>query len=264
MRATIKALVLFCAAGCGDSANKVTDGGGADAARGSDASAVDAPVDASLPGPPDAQMFVRVQGHVELNGSADPSAVATLLAPVTGIPTALTNADGDFYFDVPKEARVVIKVEHSGIRPLIRSYVAREPSRIRQYYLLSREEEGAVTGLGHTIDEGKALLEIDFRNAALGGYGVTMTDPGAAVVTAGFGIALEDDGDPVTSQLTVAGGGGSTLMLGNIPPGDVSFTPIVPSGASLPCQPCDAQPIPLQAGAVTWYDFECGSATDCL
>jgi hypothetical protein len=29
------------------------------------------------------------------------------------------------------------------------------------------------------------------------------------------------------------------------------------------CKPCDAPALPIQAGVVTWFDFECGSATDC-
>jgi hypothetical protein len=61
----------------------------------------------------------------------------------------------------------------------------------------------------------------------------------------------------------VTGGDGSTLLLGNVPPGDVSLSPIVPVAATLPCHTDgDAQPLPLVAGAVTWFDFECGSATD--
>jgi len=42
----------------------------------------------------------------------------------------------------------------------------------------------------------------------------------------------------------------------------VMFTPIVPSGATLPCQPRDANPLPLVAGTVTWFDYECGMGED--
>ncbi len=248
--------VVGVAACGGDSEEIVRDAAVADAPMSvADAKIVDAPGPADVEG-----MTERAVGHVELGGPVM-GAMVELLEPFEASTT--TNASGNFGFDVPLGSRVVVKVSHTGVRPLIRSWIVNSNVRQRQFYLLARAEEEAAEGLGHTIDESKAILEVDFRNAGIGGYGVTMTS-GGNPVTAGFGVALEDDGDPVTSLLTVAGGGGSTLILGNVPPGDVSFTPIVPSAATLACRPCDPQPIPLQAGVVTWYDFECGEATDCL
>jgi hypothetical protein len=83
-------------------------------------------------------------------------------------------------------------------------------------------------------------------------------------VEPGFGVALDEEGRPQSSLVTVAGGGGSTLFLGNVPTGEVLFTPVVPQAAEHPCRPCDWVPIPIEPGVVTWWDYECGTAEDCL
>jgi len=108
----------------------------------------------------------------------------------------------------------------------------------------------------------KGIVEVDFRNASVGGYSAVMTKSGATV-TPGFGIALDNTDTPQSSTVTLTGGGGSTLLLGDVAPGTISFTPKLPDAGVLPCKPCDAPATPVQAGVVTWFDYECGSATDC-
>ena len=150
----------------------------------------------------------------------------------------------------------------SGYLPMIRGVVAHDHLRIRNFYMLGADEMDAdETALGVTFDPAKAILEVDFRNASIGGYGVTLTRAGNPV-TPEFGVALDGSDAPQLSQVTLVGGNGSTPLLGNLPPGDVTFTPIVPAGATLPCQPRDANPLPLVAGTVTWFDYECGMGED--
>lgn len=76
----------------------------------------------------------------------------------------------------------------------------------------------------------------------------------------GFGIAFNDQGDPQSSTMTLTGGDGSTLLLGNVAPSTATFTPTLPLDAGT-CQPCDAQQLPVVANTVTWFDFECGAAS---
>jgi hypothetical protein len=141
--------------------------------------------------------------------------------------------------------------------------IAYDHLRPRVFYLLTEDEIAATTAaLDVTFDPSTAILEVDFRNAELGGYGVTLTTPGGDVVAPAFGVVFDGDDQPQLGELTLVGGNGSTLLLAGLPPGPVHFAPIVPAGATLPCQPRDADPLPLVAGAVTWFDYECGNGTD--
>lgn len=246
----MKRAILLVLAACGD--NHAT-------------AVIDAPaakvVDASPDAPPiDAAPFVRVYGHVEphidLGGT---------VTKIEGPPQAAqVDAQWDFYFDVPDGSRLVMRVPSATTDyvPMIRGVVAHDHLRVRNFYMLGADEIAAAeSALGVTFDPTKAILEVDFRNAEIGGYGVTLTHAGSPV-TAELGIALDGSDAPQLSQVTLVGGNGSTLLLANLPPGDVSFTPIVPAGATLPCQPRDADPLPLVAGTVTWFDYECGMGED--
>jgi hypothetical protein len=246
----MKRLVLLLLAACGDNHPTAVI----------DAPAVDV-IDASPDAPSiDAAPFVRVYSHVEphidLGGN-----VTTLEGPSRA---AQIDAQWDFYFDVPDGSRLIMRVPSatSDYLPMIRGVVAHDHLRIRNFYMLGVDELAAASSaLGVTFDPSLAILEVDFRNAAIGGYGVTLTRAGNPV-TPGFGVVLDASDAPQLSETTLVGGNGSTLLLANLPPGDVTFTPIVPSGATLPCQPRDADPLPLAAGTVTWFDYECGMGED--
>jgi hypothetical protein len=214
--------------------------------------------------PIDAAPTVRVYGTVIETGVR-----ADLVGPITTIegPPLTTSPDdtGDFFFEVPDGSRLIVRVPGSVgdvYLPMIRGVVARDHLRPRNYYLLSQPEiDGAESALGVTFDPSTAILEVDFRNVVIGGYGVTVTRNNTPVAPS-FGVAIDGAGNPVLSQITVVGGDGSTLLLAGLPPGDVSLTPIVPSGAAFPCEARDADPIPLEAGTVTWFDYECAGNPD--
>ena len=201
----------------------------------------------------------RVSGHVELDGPVV-GAQVTVLSP--SAKTTTTDANGDFFFYLPLGASAVVKVEKSPLFPMIRGVVVGETNRIRVFYMAGPAEKAAVEGLGLSLDPSKGVIEVDFRNATVGGYGAKLTGAGASVAP-GFGLAFDADGNPVQSTKTVSGGNGSTLLLGNVPAGSLTFAPETPLDAGLPCKPCDANPLPVQPGVVTWFDFECGNATDC-
>jgi hypothetical protein len=203
--------------------------------------------------------LVRFAGHVDYMGPVANAKVSLLSTTAT----TTTDSNGDFFFYVPLGSVAVVKVEAPNTFPMIRGVVVRQPMRIRVFYLAGPPEQSALQGLGLQLDPSKGVVEVDFRNSTIGGYGVQVKTSGGALVTPGFGMALDSNGNPQQSTLTLAGGDGSTLLLGNVNPGDVSFTPVVPAGATLPCKPCDAPALPIEAGAVTWFDFECGTATDC-
>lgn len=232
-----------------DAAEAATDG----AAR--DASPLDAGQDA------DAAPVVlkRVSGHVEYNGPVS-GANVTVLSPAPM--TTTTDPIGDFFFYVPLGAAVVMKVSAPNLYPMIRGVVVGNANRIRVFYLAGPPEAQAAQSLGKVFDPAKGIVEVDFRNATVGGYGVGLASGGAAV-SPGFGIALDSTSAPQSSTVTLTGGNGSTLLLGDVPPATVSFTPQLPDAGVMPCKPCDGPALPVQAGVVTWFDFECGSATDC-
>jgi hypothetical protein len=198
--------------------------------------------------------------HVEYNGPVSGASV-TVLAPAP-MSTA-TDASGDFKVTAPLGSVLVVKVQAAGLLSMIRGIVVGATNRIRTFYLAGPPEQQAAQSLGHSFDPAKGIVEVDFRNATTGGYGAKLTSGGGAALVPGFGIALDATGTPQSSTVTLAGGDGSTLLLGDVPPAIASFAPIVPSDAGQPCQPCDAPSLPIQAGAVTWFDFECGTATDC-
>lgn len=204
-------------------------------------------------------VIVSVGGHVEAGGPVAGATVRVLSPPMV----TTTDADGNFFFYLPLGAAIVMKVEAPDDKHLamIRGLVV-GTNRPRTFYLTGPDELGALKSLGFTLDPDKALVEVDFRNSKQGGYSVTMMSGGTAL-TPGFGAALDKDGVPQSTMMTLAGGKGSTLYLGNVEKGDVSFEPNI-GDAGLPCQPCDGPKLPTQAGVVTWYDFECGTATDCL
>ena len=260
--------------GAGDAAadSPVADGPVGDTARPTDAVApVDAadavaPVDAAdAADAADAFVVTRVTGwHVEYDGQPVVGAAVSVLSPAAASTT--TDATGDFKLTVPVGAAVVVKVTPpaalatAGVLPMIRGLVVGDSNRIRTLYLAGPPERQAAIALGHTPDAAKGIVEVDFRNASVGGYGATLTS--GAPLVAGYGIALDAMDNPVSSTVTVVGGGGSTLLLGDVTPStSVTFAPTTPAGRT--CTPCDASPLPIQAGVVTWFDFECGSATDC-
>jgi hypothetical protein len=223
------------------------------------------PADAAIDGPPpDAPPpMVRVFGHVEAYGQAqDGMQVVTLEGSSQSM---LTDAQGDFYFDAPEGSRLIVEVQ-SGTRPLlsmIRGVIAQDHLRPRVFYLVTDDEIAATeAATGVTFDASTAIVEVDFRNAEIGGYGATLTSSASTVLTPTFGVALDSGGTPQNSQVTLAGGDGSTLLLGGLPAGSATFAPIVPVAATLPCQPRDANPLPLVAGKVTWFDYECGNGMD--
>lgn len=241
-----------------DSAPATSDA--ADAARPSDAPAdVLADVREEDAKPP---VLERVSGHVDYMGSVTGAKVTLLAPPSHAGLTTTTDSNGDFFVYVPLGSSAIFKVEASNLLPMIRGVVVAETNRIRNYYLAGQPEKDAAQALGLSIDPTKGIVEVDFRNAAVGGYAVTLKN-GAAASVPGFGIALQGDGTPVQSMSTVTGGAGSTLLLGNVAVGTLSFTPDVPAAAGKACKPCDAPNLPVHAGAVTWFDFECGDATDC-
>lgn len=237
----------------------------------SDASAgADAPQETSSPPPSDAGsdgdadaapvVLKRVSGHVDYQGPIA-NATVTVLSPTSMSTTS--DSSGDFFFYLPLGAKAIIKVEAPNLFPMIRGVVVSDPSRIRNFYLAGPPEQAAAQALGVSFDPAKGIVEVDFRNAAVGGYSAALTAAGGGAVTPGFGIALDGDGAPQLSMCTVAGGSGSTLLFGDVPASTISFAPILPDAGTLPCQPCDAPELPVQAGTVTWFDYECGTATDC-
>lgn len=201
-----------------------------------------------------------VGGHVEAGGAVVGAKVTVLSPPMQ----TTTDASGNFTLNLPLGAAVAIKVEALDATrlPMIRGLVVGQSNRPRTFYLTGPQELGALQSLGFTLDPAKALVEVDFRNATQGGYSVTLT-AGGATLTPGFGAALDGMGVPRSTMVTLAGGKGSTLYLGDVAPGTVSFAAHT-GDAGLPCKPCDGPALPAQAGVVTWYDFECGLATDCL
>jgi hypothetical protein len=246
--------VMSAAAACGDQAGPrahTTDAS-------TDADAIDA-------APPiDTAQIVRVYGHVVETG--EQVGLDGLITTVEG-PAMTTTPDptGDFYFEVPDSSRLITRVPGSNddvYLPMIRGVVAHDHLRVRNYYLLSQPEiDAAENALGVTFDPSTAILEVDFRNVVIGGYGVTLTRNGNSLAPS-FGIVVDGNGNPVQSEVTVVGGDGSTLLLAGLPPGDVLLTPIVPSDAAFPCEARDADPIPLEAGVVTWFDYECAGNPD--
>jgi len=223
----------------------------------------DGPVVRDVP-PIDAAPIVRVYETVIETAAQTPldGAITTIEGP-----PMMTNADdsGDFFFDVPDGSRLIVRVPGSTDKlylPMIRGVVAHDHLRSRNYYLLSQPEiDDAESSLGVTYDPSTAILEIDFRNVTIGGYGATLTRNGNPVVPS-FGVVDDANGNPVKSETTVVGGDGSTLLLAGLPPGDVSLSAIVPAGAAFPCEQRDADPIPLEAGVVTWFDYECAGNPD--
>lgn len=218
-----------------------------------DAGSADADADAAP------VVLKRVSGNVDYGGPVV-GATVTVLSPSPM--TTTTDQAGDFFFDAPLGSSLVMKVVAPNLYPMIRGVVVGDVNRIRVFYLAGAPEEQAAQSLGLTFDPTKGITHVDFRNASVGGYGVTITK-GGAPVTPGFGIALDATDTPRSSMVTLTGGGGSSLLLGDVAPGTVSFTPKLPDAGVTPCKPCDAPALPVQAGAVTWFDFECGSATDC-
>jgi len=144
---------------------------------------------------------------------------------------------------------------------MIRGVVVADRLRPRVFYMVHTATLAAVAALGEAFIPQAAIVQVDFRNATIGGYGATLTS-GSGVVAPEFGIAFDDTGMPHISQTTLVGGSGSTLTLGNLVLQDVQFTPTIPQAATLPCQPRDANPLPLRSGMITWFDFECGEGTN--
>lgn len=248
-----KYLLIVLAVGC--------HGGGAAQPDASMPDAPDAmvrPIDAAV----DAPQLVRVSGHVDYNGSLPGVMVMALgSAPQSTI----TDMNGDFYFDVVQGSRLIMEAtpsSASGLIPMIRGVIAEDHLRVRIFYLMGPSDVAAANGLGKSFDNGAAIVETDFRNAAIGGYGATLTS-GGQVMSPPFGIVYDASGNAVLGEQTVTGGNGSTLLLGGLPAASaVSFTPLVPTAATLPCHPDDADPLPLVGGVTTWFDFECGTGTD--
>lgn len=217
-----------------------------------------ASIDASPDADAEAGVVVqeRVAGHVEHNGTPLGNAKVTVLAPASQITS--TDASGDFFFYAPVGSVAIFEVEATDYVPMVRGVTVQKNGRIRVFYMTATSELAVATQLGQTVDPAKGIVEVDFRNANVGGYGATMKNAQQSTVTPGFGIVYDQNGDPQLSMTTVTGGDGTTLLLGNVPPDTVSFTPTVPMGGA--CTPCDAPTIPIRAGTITWYDFECGNA----
>ncbi len=247
--------VVMLATGCGDDRAAPVDAAPHDSIEsGRDAPMIDPP-------PIDAPQLVRVSGNVDFNGGL---AGVTMTVLGNAPQTTTTDAQGDFHFDVPENSRLIMKATppaQMGLFPMIRGVVAHDDLRPRVFYLLGPPEVAAASGLGLTFDPAKAIVEVDFRNASIGGYSFSLDAAGGGLI-AGFGIAIDGTGNPQQSFSTLVGGNGSTLLYGGLVSTDATFTAQVPAGATLPCQPRDANPLPLMAGVVTWFDYECGNATD--
>jgi len=215
--------------------------------------AVDAP--AAL----DAPRLVRVYGDI-IQDAPIIGAVVTLEGPAV---SSQPDANNEFYFDVPDGSRLIVQAPAGDtVLSMIRGVIAHDQLRVRNFYMLSHAEiDAASAALGVTFDPNTAIVEVDFRNAEIGGYGVTL-DGGNGPLTPTFGVVVDANGDVQLGQRTLVGGDGSTLLLAGLPPGSASFSALVPPEATLPCQPRDATPLPLVAGAVTWFDFECGNGED--
>lgn len=248
--------ILLVLAGCGDNFERPVlthhwqDGGV------TELDAPDAAPDAFVP-------LVRVFGYVESYGQAQGGMPVTTLE---GTPQSTTTAsDGTFYFDVPDGSRLIMKVDPTtltGALPMIRGVIAHDDLRPRVFYIINADEVSGAESLGVTFDPSKAVVEVDFRNAAIGGYSATLTTPDNTTLTPETGIVADDQGQPQVGETTIAGGDGSTLLLAGLSPVTAVFAPIVPAEATLPCQPRDANPLPLEAGTVTWFDYECGNGQD--
>jgi hypothetical protein len=224
------------------------DGGITDADAATADAGADAVVDA---GPP-----VRVSGHVDYGGPVS-AATVTVLSPSSQ--STITDSNGDFFFYFPAGTKIVVKVSAPNLFPMIRGMVAGSTMRIRNFYLAGPPEIEAAQSLGRTFDPTKAIVEVDFRNASVGAYSVSLVSASGALIP-GFGMAFDEHGDPQLSTSTLTGGDGSTLLLADLAPSTVSFVPSAPADAGAP-QPCDAQELPLEANTVTWFDFETGSAS---
>lgn len=242
-----------------DTSTSLTDAGTSDALPASDAGE-DAGGDG---GDGAAVVLKRIAGAVEYDGKPVANAAVTVLSP-TSLSTT-TDSKGEFAVYLPLGAAAVFKVVplDPTLFPMIRGIVVGPTNRIRIFYLAGPPERAAATALGLSLDPAKGIVEVDFRNSTTGGYSTTIRTSGGAALTPGFGVVLDAMGNPTKSSSTLTGGDGSTLLLGDVTPATVSFTPITPDAGVLPCKPCDAPELPIQANTVTWFDFECGSATDC-
>jgi hypothetical protein len=231
-----------------------------DAASTTDAGAdVEASTDAEVDADTGAIVIPKfVQFGVDYGGPVA-NATVDVLSPTPM--TLTTDEGGHFLVEVPLYSTLVVKVTAPGTYPMIRGIVVGTLNRIRTFYLAGPPEAAAAESLGRTFDLSKGVVEVDFRNVTTGGYGVTLAQNGSPV-TPGFGIALDEEGAPSLSLLTVSAPSGSTLLLADVPPGTTTFTPHPPDDAAVACTPCDAPALPVEPGAVTWFDFECG-ATNC-
>lgn len=218
-----------------------------------DLEAGDADADSALP------ILKRFSGGIDFNGPFA-GAKVELLAPTQE--SLVTDETGNFFFYAPVGSVAVVKAtppEDAGALPMIRGIVVEDAARVRIFYLQAKSDLDGLAALGITLDPTKAIVEVDFRNAEIGGYGVTMKNGAGATLTPGFGIASGASGFE-SSLVTLRGGDGTTMFYGNVEPGEVSFTPVVPADAGNPVIPCDAPKLPLEPGVVTWFDFECGLA----
>lgn len=226
---------------------------------GNDGDAHDAGVDSDSDADAAPPLLEKVVGSVDFNGPMK-GVTVELLSPTTD--SLVTDETGTFFFFAPQGSTAVIKAtppSDAGAYPMIRGVVVEKAARVRIFYLQAKSDLDVLTSLGVTQDDSKAIVEVDFRSAQVGGFGVTMKS-GMTVVSPGYGLAYDADGKAVKSLVTITGGDGTTLLLGNVAPSSVGFTAIVPQDAGLPCVPCDAPVLPLQSGVVTWFDFECGTA----
>jgi len=250
-----RALLLVAIAGCGDNIAVHTDAARADTAM-VDSAITDAHLDAPA-------RMVRVFGNVNYNGGLENVRVITL--EMTPAQSCLTDMNGDFYFDAPEGAPLIMEVLPplgSGLIPMVRGVVAEDHLRPRVFYLMGPPDIAAAASVSESFDPTEAIVEVDFRNSMIGGYGAILAD-GTQTLMPRFGLVYDTNGNPQVGEQTVTGGDGTTLLLGGLPVGHASFAPIVPAAATLPCHTDgDAQPLPLLAGVTTWFDFECGNATD--
>lgn len=249
-------ITLLAVAACGDDTSAPLD-----APLPEDTNVVDLDSLVAVDAAVDSPRNVTISGSVDFQGALPGVYVSSVDLPNV---QSITDIHGDYGLDWPDGQPLVMRavpVDRPELRSMIRGVIAHDQIRHRVFYLLGPPDEEAAASLGHPLDDEHAIVEVDFRNASIGGYGVMITI-GGAPVTPAFGIAYDAEGAPHLSQVTVSGGDGSTLLLGGLPVGTASFTPIVPAGATLPCEVRDYDPLPLEAGVVTWVDFECGGADD--
>jgi hypothetical protein len=175
----------------------------------------------------------------------------------------VTNSEGGYGVYAPVGARVVYRAEPPGTThtPMLRGRVSRVHDRPRNFKLRTWTEADAivraVTGTSMGVDRTKGIVRVVFRNAnGSHSYCVTLRDAAGATVGSTGAIYMQSDVPALSSMTCIPAGASHTLDILGVPAGDVTFeaTTAAPAG----CMRCDAQPLPVEPGVITMFEFECG------